>query len=213
MTRVAEMRALGIPVALGQDCVMDPWYGLGGADMLDVAHMAVHGAPMTSREAIRSTFDAVTETPARILGLEGYGVTVGAHADVVLLQAHDPIEAVRLRATRLLVMRRGKIIARTPPEQPRFHWTAGRPISTPRLTPRALPCRRTGAARATFDCGKSELALSSPHEQPFPSPCQFVRSSSRWRFRRDNLNFLLLGPYGDETPLGLKLVAGARRRV
>ena len=55
MTRVAEMRALGIPVALGQDCVMDPWYGLGGADMLDVAHMAVHGAPMTSREAIRWT--------------------------------------------------------------------------------------------------------------------------------------------------------------
>ena len=53
---------------------MDPWYGLGGADMLDVAHMAVHGAPMTSREAIRWTFDAVTEIPARILGLEGYGL-------------------------------------------------------------------------------------------------------------------------------------------
>ena len=31
LTRIAEMRALGIPVALGQDCVMDPWYGLGGA--------------------------------------------------------------------------------------------------------------------------------------------------------------------------------------
>ncbi len=74
MTRVAEMRAFGIPVALGQDCVMDPWYSLGGADMLDVAHMAVHGAPMTSREAIRWTFDAVTEIPARILGLEGYGL-------------------------------------------------------------------------------------------------------------------------------------------
>ena len=114
MTRIAEMRALGIPIALGQDCVMDPWYGLGGADMLDVAHMAVHGAPMTSREAIRWTFDAVTEIPARILGLEDYGIRVGAHADMVLLQANDPIEAVRLRATRLLVLRRGKIIARTP---------------------------------------------------------------------------------------------------
>ncbi len=115
LTRIAEMRALGIPVALGQDCVMDPWYGLGGADMLDVAHMAVHGAPMTSREAIRWTFDAVTEIPARILGLEGYGLAVGAHADMVLLQAADPIEAVRLRATRLLVIRRGEVIARTPP--------------------------------------------------------------------------------------------------
>jgi cytosine/creatinine deaminase len=113
ITRIAEMRAAGIPVALGQDCVMDPWYGLGGADMLDVAHMAVHGAPMTSREAIRWTFDAVTEIPARILGLEGYGVAVGANADLVLLQAADPIEAVRLRATRLFVVRRGEIIAQT----------------------------------------------------------------------------------------------------
>jgi len=115
LTRITEMRAAGVPVALGQDCVMDPWYGLGGADMLDVAHMAVHGAPMTSREAIRWTFDAVTEIPARILGLEGYGLAVGAHADMVLLQAADPIEAVRLRATRLFVVRRGEIIARTPP--------------------------------------------------------------------------------------------------
>src|SRR5271163_2698784 len=114
LTRIPEMRAIGIPVALGQDCVMDPWYGLGGADMLDVAHMAVHGAPMTSREAIRWTFDAVTEIPAAILGLEGYGLAVGKNADMVLLQAADPIEAVRMRATRLLVMRRGEIIARTP---------------------------------------------------------------------------------------------------
>jgi cytosine deaminase len=114
MTRVAEMRALGIPVALGQDCVMDPWYSLGVADMLDVANMAVHGAPMTSREAIRWTFDAVTEIPARILGLDGYGLSVGSNADMVLLQATDPIEAVRLRATRLYVIRQGRIIARAP---------------------------------------------------------------------------------------------------
>jgi cytosine/creatinine deaminase len=114
MTRVPEMRALGIPVALGQDCVMDPWYSLGSADMLDVAHMAVHGAPMTSREAIGWTFDAVTEIPARILGLDGYGLSVGSNADMVLLQATDPIEAVRLRATRLFVIRRGRIIARAP---------------------------------------------------------------------------------------------------
>ncbi len=126
ITRVAEMRALGIPVALGQDCVMDPWYSLGGADMLDVAHMAVHGAPMTSREAIRWTYDAVTEIPARILGLEGYGLWVGANADMVLLQASDPIEAVRLRATRLFVIRRGEVIARTPSRETELS-LSGRP--------------------------------------------------------------------------------------
>jgi cytosine/creatinine deaminase len=69
---------------------------------------------MTSREAIRWTFDAVTEIPARILGLDGYGLSVGSNADMVVLQATDPIEAVRLRATRLYVIRRGRIIARAP---------------------------------------------------------------------------------------------------
>ncbi len=114
MTRVPELRAGGVNVALGQDCVMDPWYGLGGADMLDVAHMAVHAAPMTSREAIAWTFAGVTEAAARVMGLEDYGLHVGAHADFVLLQAADPSEAVRLRAERLAVVRRGRVIARTP---------------------------------------------------------------------------------------------------
>ena len=69
---------------------MDPWYGLGGADMLDVAHMAVHAVPMTSREAIAWSFDAVTEIPARVMGLEGYGLEVGAYADMVRAAGRRP---------------------------------------------------------------------------------------------------------------------------
>ncbi|MBI2733719.1 MAG: amidohydrolase family protein [Aquabacterium sp.] len=115
MTRVPEMLAAGIDVAFGHDCVMDPWYGLGSADMLEVAHMGLHVAQMTSQAAMRQCFEAVTSTPARILGLEGYGLEVGCHADFVLLQAHDPAEAIRLRATRLAVVRRGQVIAHTPP--------------------------------------------------------------------------------------------------
>lgn len=120
LTRIPEMRALGIPVAFGQDCTMDPWYGLGGADMLDVAHMGVHAVPMTSREAIRWAFEAVTTVPASILGLDGYGLAAGCNADFVLLQAADPIEAVRLRATRLAVVRRGRVIAETAPRHTRL---------------------------------------------------------------------------------------------
>ncbi len=63
-TRVPEMRAQGINVAFGQDCMMDPWYSLGSADMLDVAHMALHLAHMTSREAMRYCYDAVTANAA-----------------------------------------------------------------------------------------------------------------------------------------------------
>jgi cytosine/creatinine deaminase len=126
LTRIPEMRALGIPVALGQDCVMDPWYGLGSADMLEVAHMAVHAVPMTSREAIRWAFEAVTSIPAGLMGLEGYGIARGCNADLVILQAADPIEAIRMRATRLTVIRRGRVISETPARRARLD-LQGRP--------------------------------------------------------------------------------------
>ncbi len=114
MTRVPELRAHGVPCAFGHDCVMDPWYSLGNADMLEVASMAIHVAHMTGREAMRFAFDSVTATPAAIMGLDGYGIAPGCHADFVLLQASDPIEALRLKATRLLVVRRGRVVAETP---------------------------------------------------------------------------------------------------
>jgi len=115
MTRVPELMAAGLLVAFGQDCVMDPWYPLGQADMLDAAAMGLHVGQMTGQEAMRACFMAVTENPAAIMGLDGYGLAPGDHADLVVLQARDPIDAIRRRARRLWVLRRGRVIARTAP--------------------------------------------------------------------------------------------------
>jgi cytosine deaminase len=114
LTRVKEMLERGINVAFGHDCVMDPWYSLGTHDMLEVAHMGLHVGQMTGVDEIRSVFDAVTVNAAQAMQLKGYGLTPGCNADMVILQAADPIEAIRLRATRLFVIRRGKIISKTP---------------------------------------------------------------------------------------------------
>jgi cytosine deaminase len=134
MTRVPELLAAGINVGFGQDCVMDPWYSLGSGDMLEVAHMGLHVAQMTSQAAMRQCFEAVTVNPARILGLDGYGLQAGCHADFVLLQARDPVEALRLRATRLKVFRRGRLIAETPAATSALQ-LAGRPSQTHWMTP------------------------------------------------------------------------------
>ena len=128
MTRVPELLAAGVPVAFGHDCVMDPWYSLGGGDMLEVAHMGLHVAQMTGREGMLAAFDAVTRTPAAILGLDDVGLDVGKRADLVLLQAGDPVEAIRLRAARLAVIRAGRIIARTAPVRAELA-LPGRPAS------------------------------------------------------------------------------------
>ncbi|MFO1304031.1 MAG: amidohydrolase family protein [Burkholderiales bacterium] len=115
MTRVPELMAAGITVAMGHDCVMDPWYSLGSGDMLEVASMGLHVAQMTGQDGMRACFDAVTVNAAKILHLDGYGIAPGNRADFVLLQARDPVEAIRLRATRLAVFRAGRLVAETPP--------------------------------------------------------------------------------------------------
>ena len=121
MTRVPELMAAGITVAMGHDCVMDPWYGLGSGDMLEVASMGLHVAQMTSQAGMRACFDAVTVNAAKILHLDGYGIAPGNRADFVLLQARDPVEAIRLRATRLAVYRAGRRIAQAPPAIASLH--------------------------------------------------------------------------------------------
>lgn len=115
MTRVKEMMASGINVAFGHDCVMDPWYSFGSHDMLEVAHMGLHVAQMTGADEVKSIFDAVTVNAAATLNLEGYGLARGCYADMVVLQAADPFECLRIRPARLYVIRRGKIIAQTEP--------------------------------------------------------------------------------------------------
>lgn len=128
MTRVPELMAAGVTVAFGQDCVMDPWYSLGSGDMLEVASMGLHVAHMTSQAGMRACFDAVTVNAAKILHLEGYGIAPGNRADFVLLQARDPVEAIRLRAPRLRVYRGGNLVAETPAATAALH-LAGRPAS------------------------------------------------------------------------------------
>ena len=126
LTRVPELMEIGLKVAFGHDCVMDPWYSLGSADMLEVASMGLHVAQLTGVEQMKSCFSSITEVPAAIMGLEGYGLEKGCNADLVILQASNPIEAIRLKANRLFVIRRGKIISSSSPAEAKLN-LPGRP--------------------------------------------------------------------------------------
>ncbi|MGV2099890.1 amidohydrolase family protein [Rhizobium sp. 21-4511-3d] len=115
MTRVRELMDAGLNVSFGHDCVMDPWYSMGSGDMLEVGHMAIHVAQMAGVEDKKKIFEALTVNSAKTLGLEGYGLDKGCKADLVILQAADPLEALRLRPVRLAVIKGGRVIARTAP--------------------------------------------------------------------------------------------------
>ncbi len=128
MTRVRELMAAGLNVSFGHDCVMDPWYSMGSGDMLEVGHMAIHVAQMAGIDDKRRIFDAITVNSAKTMGLEGYGLDVGCKADLIVLQAADVTEALRLKPNRLFVIKAGKVVARTAPRVGEL-FLAGRPAS------------------------------------------------------------------------------------
>ncbi|MDH3885074.1 MAG: amidohydrolase family protein [Desulfobacterales bacterium] len=115
MTRVKELMQAGINVAFGHDALMDPWYSFGSYDMIEVAHMGLHVAQMTGVEQMQQIFEAITTNGAKAMGINNFGIEPGCNADIVILQASDPQEALRLKPARLFVIRRGTVIAETSP--------------------------------------------------------------------------------------------------
>lgn len=135
LTRVPELLAAGVRVGFGQDCVLDPWYSLGTADMLDVAFMGLHVAQMTSPADMRRVFDLVTTASAEIMGLDDLGLRPGAAASLVILEAGDPIEAIRLRANRTCVIAKGRVVAERPSSRARLDLPGRPPMVARRFTP------------------------------------------------------------------------------
>ncbi len=113
MTRIKELLKHGVNVALGHDCIRDPWYPLGRGDMVQALFMAVHVGHLMGYQELRDSFDLITVNAARALRIESeYGVERGKRADLVLLDARDELEALALQRPPLLVIKEGRIIVR-----------------------------------------------------------------------------------------------------
>jgi cytosine deaminase len=114
LTRVAELRAAGVNISFGQDCVADGFYPFGREDLLEVALISAHAAHLATGDELGFALDAVTRNPARAWGAESdYGIRPGALADLVLVDAPTWPEALRLQAPRLGVWFRGRKVAET----------------------------------------------------------------------------------------------------
>ncbi len=55
-------------------------------------------AQMAGIDDRKKIFDALTVNSAKTMGLGGYGLEKGKNADLVILQARNPLEALRLKA-------------------------------------------------------------------------------------------------------------------
>lgn len=114
--QLKELLAEDVNVSLGNDVIIDPWYPMGRADLIDAAHLALHFTYMSGREEIVEMLRVATERGARTLGVEDeYGIEEGKPADCVIFDAPSPVDVISLRATRRYVIRRGRVIAETSP--------------------------------------------------------------------------------------------------
>jgi cytosine deaminase len=116
--QLKELLAAGVNVSLGNDVIMDPWYLMGRADMVEAASLALHFTYMSGLDEIPEMLACATTRGARTLGVEDeYGLEEGKPADCVVFDAPSPIEVLRLHPTRRFVIRRGRVIAETKPAE------------------------------------------------------------------------------------------------
>ena len=116
ITRVKELLAAGVNVALGHDSIMDPWFPLGRGDMLAAAQLALFLCHMSGYEEINDVLDLITTNAAKILRIQDtYGIEEGKAASFLLLDAPSAFEALRLIPARLHVFKHGKEVACTTP--------------------------------------------------------------------------------------------------
>jgi cytosine deaminase len=121
-TRVMELQAAGVTVAIGHDSVMDPWYPLGYGDPLQGAFVLAHLAHMSGAEELPRLIDMITTDAARVLALPENRLRPGDPADLVVYDAPTDVDALRLVAPRTLVLRGGKVLARTEPARTTITW-------------------------------------------------------------------------------------------
>jgi cytosine deaminase len=109
---IKRLRAAGVNVACGHDGIRDLWGPYGSGDMLERAMHLAYRSTVRRDEDIELALEAATYGGARTLGLDGYGLTVGAPADLVVVDARTPAEAVVAHPPRELVLKRGVVVAR-----------------------------------------------------------------------------------------------------
>ena len=109
---VKQLHAAGVTLCCGSDGIRDTWGPYGNADMLERAMIVGLRNNLRRDDEIELALDMVTHGGAAAMRLEGYGLVPGAWADIVLVDAAAPADAVVSRPPRRLVLKRGRVVAR-----------------------------------------------------------------------------------------------------
>lgn len=110
-TRIKELLDAGVNVISSQDDVNDPYYPFGRPDQLEVGQFTAHVGQLTYPSELETVFDMIGINAAKAMRLEDYGVEVGCRADLVLIEAPNVRDALRLLPPRRAVFYGGRLVA------------------------------------------------------------------------------------------------------
>lgn len=116
VTRVREMLAAGVNVSYASDNIRDPFRPFGNADMLEEALITAQVLQMGTTAELNKVYEMGTYNPAKALRLDKYGTETGCKADLVILDAKSPSEAIVSQALKTYVIKNGKVIVETKKE-------------------------------------------------------------------------------------------------
>jgi cytosine/adenosine deaminase-related metal-dependent hydrolase len=109
---VRKLIEAGVRVCSGNDGIRDTWGPYGNADMLERAMFVGLRNNFRRDDELRMALDVCTTEGAKVMEIEGYGLTEGSTADVVILPGETLAEAIVTRSPKRRVVKRGKVVAR-----------------------------------------------------------------------------------------------------
>lgn len=111
LTPVRALRDGGVNVCLATNNIRNAFTPFGTGDLLNIAQLAIPACHLGGADDQATVLSMLTTHPAKALGLKDYGLVPGAPADVVLLETHSVGDVILDLPTRLMVLKRGKIVA------------------------------------------------------------------------------------------------------
>ncbi len=103
--RLAEQ---GVTCSIGSNNILNPFTPFGDGQLLRQANMQAIVTQRGSDADVLATWEMTTTAAARLMRKTDYGIAVGAPADLVMLDAPDPVTALRTVAPVLAAYKRGR---------------------------------------------------------------------------------------------------------
>jgi cytosine/creatinine deaminase len=107
----------GVNCSLSTNNVLNPVTPYGDCSLIRMANLHANVLQIGQPQQLREIFAMLTERSARLLNFTDYGITVGHPADIVVIDADSPEQAVAEIRHPLAVFKRGRqTVRRTPAE-------------------------------------------------------------------------------------------------